>query len=51
MSRIDRAADDGAFTDAVRGRGDLARIERQWEDILPIVASIHTGAVRAYDVI
>ena len=32
-------------------RVDLVRIERHWEDILRIVGSIHTGAVRAYDVI
>jgi Tn3 transposase DDE domain len=51
MWRIDRTADYGAFTDAARGRVDLARIERQWEDILRIIGSIHTGAVRAYDVI
>ena len=30
---------------------DLARIERHWEDILRFIGSIHTGAVRAYDVI
>ncbi len=41
----------GAFQDAARGRVDLARIERHWEDILRIIGSIHTGAVRAYDVI
>ncbi|MGW7817889.1 Tn3 family transposase [Streptomyces puniciscabiei] len=51
MWRIDRAADYGAFQHAARGRVDLARIERHWEDILRIVGSIHTGAVRAYDVI
>ncbi|MFE7111427.1 Tn3 family transposase [Streptomyces sp. NPDC057575] len=51
MWRIDRAADYGAFQDAARGRVDLARIERQREDILRIIGSIHTGAVRAYDVI
>ncbi|MEV6403992.1 Tn3 family transposase [Streptomyces bobili] len=51
MWRIDRTADYGAFQDAARGRVDLARIERQWEDILRIIGSIHTGAVRAYDVI
>ncbi|WUP71582.1 transposase [Streptomyces sp. NBC_00258] len=51
MWRIDRTADYGAFTDAGRGRVDLARIERQWEHILRIIGSIHTGAVRAYDVI
>ncbi|MEU1941797.1 Tn3 family transposase [Streptomyces sp. NPDC020125] len=51
MWRIDRTADYGAFQEAARGRVDLARIERQWEDILRIIGSIHTGAVRAYDVI
>ncbi|NUW07418.1 Tn3 family transposase [Streptomyces sp. CAI-21] len=51
MWRIDRTADYGAFQDAARGRIDLARIERHWEDILRIICSIHTGAVRAYDVI
>lgn len=51
MWRIDRGADYGAFQDAARGRVDLARIERHWEDILRIIGSIHTGAVRAYDVI
>ncbi len=49
--RIDPGADYGPFQDAARGRIDLARIERHWEDILRITASIHTGAVRAYDVI
>ncbi|MFE2195523.1 Tn3 family transposase [Streptomyces olivaceus] len=51
MWRIDRTADYGAFQDAARGRVDLARIERHWEDILRIIGSIHTGTVRAYDVI
>lgn len=51
MWHIDRTADYGAFQDAARGRIDLARIERHREDILRITDSIHTGAVRAYDVI
>ncbi|GAB2804601.1 Tn3-like element Tn3 family transposase [Streptomyces chlorus] len=51
MWRIDRSANYGAFQSAARGRVDLARIERHWEDILRIIGSIHTGAVRAYDVI
>jgi hypothetical protein len=46
MWRIDRAADYGAFQDAARGRVDLARVERHWEDILRIIGSIHTEAVR-----
>ncbi|WP_206061813.1 Tn3 family transposase [Nonomuraea basaltis] len=51
MWRIDARADYGPFTDAARGRIDLGRIERHWEDILRIIGSIHTGAVRAHDVI
>ncbi|WTX00847.1 Tn3 family transposase (plasmid) [Streptomycetaceae bacterium NBC_01309] len=51
MWRIDKSADYGAFEDAARGRVDLVRIERHWDDILRIIGSIHTGAVRAYDVI
>ncbi|WP_329430476.1 Tn3 family transposase [Streptosporangium sp. NBC_01495] len=51
MWRIDTTADYGPFEVAARGRIDLARIERHWEDILRIIGSIHTGAVRAYDVI
>jgi TnpA family transposase len=51
MWRIDRMAGYGAFRDAARGRIDPARIERHWEDILRIIGSLRTGAVRAYDVI
>jgi Tn3 transposase DDE domain-containing protein len=36
---------------AMTCRVDLERTERNWEDVLRIVGSIHTGAVRAYDVI
>nr|WP_224303061.1 transposase [Streptomyces olivaceus] len=38
---MDRTADYGVFQDAARGRGDLARIERHWEDIVRIIGSIH----------
>lgn len=34
-----------------RGRIDLARVRRHWEDILRVIASIYTGTVRAYDVV
>jgi TnpA family transposase len=30
---------------------DFARIERQWPDIMRVVASIHTGTVPAYDIL
>nr|WP_234003938.1 Tn3 family transposase [Nocardiopsis sp. SBT366] len=49
--RIDRTADYGPLDTAARGRIDTDRIARHWDDILRVVASIHTGAVRAYDVI
>jgi len=49
--RIDRDADYGPLNTAARGRIDLERIRRHWPDILRVVASIYTGAVRAYDVI
>lgn len=49
--RINRTADYGALDTAARGRIDTERIRRHWDDILRVVASIHTGAVRAYDVI
>lgn len=51
MWRVGTKAGYGPFQDAARGRVDLTRIERHWEDILRIIGSIHTGAVRAYDVI
>ncbi|APU15087.1 MULTISPECIES: Tn3 family transposase [Actinoalloteichus] len=49
--RVDTRADYGPFNTAARGRVDLERIARHWEDILRVIASIHTGAVRAHDVI
>jgi TnpA family transposase len=49
--RISASADYGALNTAARGRIDLGKIRRHWADILRVVASIHTGAVRAYDVI
>jgi TnpA family transposase len=41
----------GALEVAARGRINLERIRRHWPDVLRVVASIHTGAVRAYDVL
>jgi TnpA family transposase len=41
----------GPLNAAARGKIDLARIERQWPDIVRVVASIHTGAVPAYDIL
>ncbi|GLY66522.1 transposase [Amycolatopsis taiwanensis] len=49
--RVDPKADYGPFNTAARGRIDLDKVARHWEDILRVIASIHTGAVRAHDVI
>ena len=49
--RIDTRADYGPFNAVARGRVDIAKIERNWGDICRVVASIHTGAVRAHDII
>jgi TnpA family transposase len=49
--RIDPGADYGPLNSAARGRIDVDRVRRHWEDILRIVASIYTGTVRAYDVV
>lgn len=51
MWRTYKSVDYGPFNDVARGRSDLAKVEWHWEDILRIIGSIHTGAVRAYDVI
>jgi TnpA family transposase len=48
--RTDRSADYGPLNTLARGRLDLPKIDRHWPDILRVVASIYTGAVRAYDV-
>ena len=34
-----------------RGRIDLGKLRRNWEDILRVVASIYSGTVRAYNVV
>ncbi len=49
--RIDPTADYGLLSAAARGRIDLGRVRQHWGDILRLVASIHTGAVSAHDVI
>lgn len=48
--RIDPGADYGPLTTTARHRVDLARVAEHWPDILRVVASIHTGAVSAHDV-
>lgn len=48
--RADPDADYGALNTAARGRLDLERPARHWPDMLRVVGSIHTGEVRAFDV-
>ncbi|MFG2246377.1 Tn3 family transposase [Spirillospora sp. NPDC048823] len=43
-------ADYGPLTRFARGRIDLDKIRRHWDDILRVVVSIYTGQVRAHDV-
>jgi len=49
--RISRDADYGLLNTFARGRIDLGRVRAHWPDILRVVVSIYTGAVRAYDVV
>ncbi|MEV7013686.1 Tn3 family transposase [Streptosporangium sp. NPDC051022] len=42
--RIDPRADYGPLQHIARGRIALDKIERHWDDICRIIASIHTGA-------
>jgi hypothetical protein len=49
--RIDPLADYGALTTFARGRIDLAKVTKHWQEILRVIASIYTGTVRAYDVV
>ena len=49
--RIRPDAGDGPLDTFARGKVDLGKVRRNWEDILRIVASIYTGTVRAYDVV
>jgi len=49
--RISAPAGYGPLSTFARGRVDTAKIRRNWEDILRVVASIYTGTVRAYDVV
>ncbi len=49
--RIDPTADDGPLGVTARGRIDTTAITPHWPDILRSVASIHTGAVSAHDVL
>jgi hypothetical protein len=49
--RVSASADYEPLNTFARGRIDTAKIRRNWEDILRVVASIYTGIVYAYDVV
>jgi len=47
--RIDPRADYGPLNPLARGRIDLGKVSRHWDDMARLAGSLHTGAVRAYD--
>jgi TnpA family transposase len=49
--RISPDADYGPLNTFGRGKIDLRKVRRNWDDILRVVASIYTGTVRACDVV
>ena len=49
--RINPAAGYGPLDTFARGKIDLGKIRRNWEDVLRVVASIYTGTIRACDVV
>lgn len=49
--RINTRADYGPLDTFARGKVDLRKIRRNWDDIVRVVSSIYTGSVRAYDVV
>jgi hypothetical protein len=49
--RADASADYGPLNTAARGRVDLSRVRRHWQDVLRVVGSVYTGAVSTYDVL
>ena len=49
--RNNPAAGYGPLDTFARGKIDLGKIRRNWEDVLRVVASIYTGTIRACDVV
>lgn len=49
--RINADADYGSLNTFARGKIDLGRVRKHWDEILRVIASIYTGTVRAYDVV
>jgi TnpA family transposase len=49
--RVDPAADYGSLNSIARSKVSLGRIRESWPDMLRIAGSLHTGTVRAYDLL
>jgi TnpA family transposase len=49
--RADTGADYGPLNTFARGKLDLTKVRRHWNDILRLIASIYTSKVSAYDVV
>jgi TnpA family transposase len=49
--RMDPAADYGSLNSLARSKMSLNRIRESWPDMLRIAGSLHTGRVRAYDLL
>ncbi len=47
--RLDVGADYGPLNSLAHNRARLNRIRESWPDTLRVAGSLHTGAVRAYD--
>ena len=49
--RVDAAADYGSPNSLARSKVSLNRIRESWPDMLRVAGSLHTGTVRAYDLV
>jgi TnpA family transposase len=49
--RADSGADYGSLNTFARGKLDLDKVRRHWDEILRLIASIYTSQVSSYDVV
>jgi TnpA family transposase len=49
--RADHGADYGSLDTFARGKLDLGKVRRHWDEILRLIASIYTSQVSTYDVV
>jgi TnpA family transposase len=49
--RADHEADYGSLDTFARGKLDLGKVRRHWDEILRLIASIYTSQVSTYDVV